>query len=320
MLRACLTMKQREQMVRAGIDSGTSTTGQPFKFTQPGEFIPILRNKTSVMRAGSTVLSGLTGPVTFPKQTSAAGVTWSAENPGSDNAVTNLLTTTVTLSFKSIMAGTAFSRQMLFSAASGNYDMEAIIQSDIAAVIGVGIDLAGLNGLGSSNQPKGVLKNTSIGSVALGTNGGTMSWGSWVDLETKIGQANATTSRMAYITNSAQRGTAKKSAVLGNTASGVPIWTGASGDDFDGQANGYRAIASEQVPGNLTKGTSTTVCSAIVFGAWEHNLIGMFGPGFETIVDPYSKKYQGMIEVAAWSYVDVAQRYDGAFAAVLDAL
>ena len=319
MLRASLSFSQREQMLRAGIDSTVSTSGAPFKFTQPGEFIPVLRNKSSVIRAGSTVLSGLTGPVTFPKQTSAAGVTWSAENPGSDNSVTNLLTTTITLSFKSVFAGTAFSRQMLFTAASGNNDMEAIIQNDLAAVIGIAVDLAGLNGSGSGNQPKGVLQNTSIGSVTLGANGGTMAWGQWVDLETKIGQANADTARMAYITNSAQRGVAKKTAVLGNTASGIPIWTGTPGE-MDGIVNGYRAIASEQVPSNLTKGTATTICSAVVFGAWEHNLIGMFGPGFETIVDPYSKKYQGMIEVAAWSYVDVAQRYDGAFAAVKDAL
>lgn len=305
--------------LRAGVDSSVATTGGPFKFTQPGEFIPLLRNKSSVMRAGATVLTGLTGPLTFPKQTTATTAVYSAENPGSDIAVSNLLTTTVTLAFKSLAAGTAFSRQMLFSAAGGNFDVEAIVQSDLNAVIGLAIDLGGLNGSGATNNPKGILKNTSIGSVTLGTNGGTMAWGSWVDLETKIAQANADSTRMSYITNAAQRGFAKKKAVLDNTASGQPIWTGTPGI-MDGVVNGYRALSSEQVPANLTKGTSTTLCSAILFGAFEHLLIGMFGTGVETIVDPYSKKYQGMVEVSIWTYFDVQSRYDGAFAAAQDAL
>jgi HK97 family phage major capsid protein len=303
---------------RAGIDSGTSTTGAPFKFTQPGEFIPFLRNKTSVFRAGATVLTGLVGPLTMPKQTSATGTAWSAENPGSDISVTNLLTTTLTLSHKSIGAGTAFSRQMLFAAASGNFDIDAIVAADIAAVIGLALDLAGLQG-GGSNQPTGVLGNTSIGSVTLGTHGGTISYNEIIDLETLIGDANADTNRMAYITNTKQRGRLKKLPVLANTVSGIPIWTGAP-PEMDGVMNGYRAIVSNQAPRNLTKGTSTTVCSAIVFGAFEHLIFGMFGPGFETIVDPYSKKYQGLIEVSAWAYADCALRHDGAFAAVKDAL
>ena len=305
---------------RAGVDSATSTTGGPFKFTQPGDFIPVLRNKTSVMRAGATVLSGLTGPLTFPKQTAAASTAYTTENPGSPLSITNLLTTTLTLSFKSLGAATAFSRQVLFSAASGNFDMEAIIQGDVAAVVGLAIDLGALD-CADANGPRGLRQNTSIGSVNAGngTNGGTASWNTYVDLETLIGDANADTDRMAYITNTKQRGVAKKIAVLGNTASGVPVWSGTPGQ-MDGVVNGYRAIASNQVPRNLTKGSSTTVCSAIFFGAWEHQLIGIFGNGFETIVDPYSAKFKGMVEVAAWVFFDANQRYDGAFSAALDAL
>lgn len=304
---------------RAGIDSGTASTGGPFKFAQPGDFIPVLRNKSSVMRAGATVIPGLTGPLTMPKQLTATGTVYSAENPGSDITVTNLTASTLTLAFKSLAAGTAFSRQMLFSAASGNYDLEAIVENDIAAVIGLAMDLGALAGSGASNQPQGLLSNTNIGSVTLGANGGTMAWGSWVDLETAIGDANADTARMAYITNTKQRGVAKKSAVLGNTATGAPIWSGTP-DTMDGVVNGYRAIASNQVPRNLTKGTAASICSAVIFGAFEHQLIGIFGNGYETIVDPYSKKYQGMVEVTAWTFFDAAQRYDGAFAAVKDAL
>src|SRR5574343_46004 len=304
---------------RAGVDSGTATTGGVFKFTQPGSFIEMLRNKTAVMRLGATVLPGLTGPVTFPKQNGAATAYWVGENPGADTTDSNLTTTTVSLAFKSIQATTSVSRQALFSAASGNYALDAMIMRDLAAVIGLAIDLAAINGLGSSNQPLGVLQNTSISAVtALGANGGTMAWGNWIDLETAIGDANADgLGTLGYLTNTKQRGVAKKSGVLGNTNSGIPVWTNAAGE-MDGMVNGYRAVASNQVPRNLTKGTSTTVCSAVIFGAWDQLLIGQFGAGFETLVDPFRLKKQNMIEITAWNFVDVALRYPEAFAAYKD--
>lgn len=309
-----------DQYFRAGVDSATASTGGIFKFTQPGEFIPLLRNKTSVMRAGATVIPGLTGPVTFPKQLTAATANWVGENPGSDNTASNLTTTSVSLAFKTIQSSTSVSRQALFSAASGNYALDQLIMADLATVIAVAIDLAGLNGLGSSNQPLGLLQDTNVGTAAaLGPQGGTMAWGNWIDLESAIGNANADgIGSLSYITNTKQRGVAKKSGVLGNTNSGIPIWQNVPGE-MDGIVNGYRAIASNQAPSNLTKGTATG-CSAVIFGAFDQILIGMFGAGFETLVDPYSKKNQNMIEITSWNFVDVADRYPTAFATIKDAL
>lgn len=315
---------------RANVDSATSTTGGPFKFTQPGDFIDLLRNATSVMRAGATVIPGLTGPVTFPKQTGAATAAWVAENPGSDMSRSNLTTSTVSLAFKTVQAATAVSRQALFSAASGNYDLELIIRNDLAKVIALAIDLGGLNGSNSNNQPLGILQDTNVGAgTTLGTNGGTIAWTNIVDLEYVPGNANASGSRWAYVTNAKQRKQAKLIAPLGATNFGVPVWTegraefpdgGRGLPSMDGVVNGYPAFMSNQVPSNLTKGTATTVCSAWVFGAFEHLLIGMFGAGFEVLVDPYTLKLQNMIDLTAWNFVDVANRYPAAFATLKDAL
>jgi HK97 family phage major capsid protein len=316
-------------VTRANIDSATSTTGGPFKFTQPGDFIPLLRNATSVMRAGARVIPGLTGPVTFPKQTGPGTASWVAENPGSDMSRSNLVTSTVSLAFKTLQTATAVSRQALFSAASGNYDLEQIIREDLARVIALGLDLGALNGLGSSNQPLGVLQDTSVGTAtALGTNGGTIAWTNVVDLETTVAVANGV-GRMSYLTNAKQRARGRNLAVLGNTANGVPIWQGspsypdAGGGMIptgDGTVNGYDAYCTNQVPSNLTKGTSTTICSAWVFGAFEQMLVGMFGGGFEVLVDPYTLKLQNMIDLTAWIFADVANRYPVAFATLKDAL
>lgn len=315
---------------RANVDSATSTTGGAFKFTQGGDFIDLLRNATSVMRAGAKVIPGLTGPVAFPKQTGAATGTWVAENPGSDMARSAPAFTTVSLAFKTIQSAVAVSRQALFTAAGGNYDLEQIIREDLARVIALAIDLGALNGSGTG-QPLGILQDTSVGAAGtLGTNGGTIAWTNVVDLETTVGAANAV-GRMSYLTNSKQRGRARNIAVLAATNSGIPVWQGSpsfpdagGGTSFppggDGIVNGYPAFVSNQVPSNLTKGTATTICSAWVFGAFEQILVGMFGAGFEVLVDPYTLKLQNMIDLTAWNFVDVADRYPVAFSTLKDAL
>jgi len=304
---------------RAGIDSATATTGGPFKFTQPGSFIEVLRNKLAVARLGATFMTGLTGPVSFPRQTAAGSVSWIGENPGSDTSDSNLTSDTVTLAFKTLMTTTSVSRQALFSAASGNYDLEAIIRDDMAAIIALGVDLAAISGSGASNQPLGILSNTNVGTAtALGTNGGTMAWNNWVDLETSIANNNADLPGLGYLTNTKQRGTARKKAVLDQTATGIPIW--GTAPDMEGVVNGYRAVASNQVSSTLTKGTATTVCSAVIFGAWPQLMVGQFGNGYEVLVDPLRLKKQAMIELTAYTFADVAIRQPKAFATIVDAL
>jgi len=303
--------------LRAGLDATNATKGPELKFTQPGDFIELLRNRMAVTRAGATFLSGLTGPVSFPAQNASATAAWQGENPGSDASDSNLTLTTVALAFKTLISSTSFSRQLLFSAASGGFDAEQIVRNDLAKVIALALDVAALTGSGTG-QPLGLLNNTSIGSVTLGAQGGTVGWNQIVDLETAIADANADISTMSYITNTKQRGVMKKVTVLGNTAGAVPIW--GQGTNPDGVVNGYRAVASNQVPRNLTKGTQTTVCSAIIFGAFDQLIIGQFGPGVEILVDELRLKKQAMVEVTQMQYADICIKYAAAFAAIKDAL
>jgi HK97 family phage major capsid protein len=302
--------------LRAGLDSATATKGTELKFTQPGEFIEMLRTRIRVLELGATMLSGLTGPVSFPKQTAAATATWVSENPGTDVSESNLLLGTVSLAFKTLQATTSFSRQLLFSALSASVDAEQMVRRDLAAVHARAVDLAALAGVGSNNQPLGLLANTSVNLVTIAANGGAPTYDHMVDLMTEVAADNADIgSSGAFLTTSGIAGKLKKTQEF-PTTNGVPVWQGT----FDeGRVAGYRAAASNQVPSNLTKGTSTTVCHAVVFGFWDQLLIGEWGM-FELITDPYRLKKQAMIEVTSFQAVDVALRYPEAFAAIKDAL
>lgn len=296
---------------RAGLDSSTATKGQELKFTQPGEFIDMLRARMKTRALGARVLSGLTGPVSFPKQTGAASGSWVGENPGVDVADSNLLVGLVTLAIKTYQASTSFSRQLLVSALSGSVDAEQLVRDDLAIVHALAFDAAGIAGTGAANQPRGILNTAGIGAVAGGANGAAATYANMVDLETAVANANADVESMGYLTTPGQRGKLKQVAQLANTAN-IPVW-------HDGEINGYRAEVSTQVPSNLVKGTSGAVCHAIVFGDYSQMIYGEWGV-LELIVDPFRLKKQGMIETTSFQMGDVAIRQAAAFAAMQDAL
>lgn len=295
---------------RAGLDSGTATKGTELKFVQAGSFIEMLRNKARVLQLGATMLSGLDGPVSFPKQVGAGTASWMGENPGSPVTPTDLALGTVTLAAKTLMSSTKFSKQLLRQAV---IDVENLVRSDIAAIHALAIDLAAITGSGTSNQPAGILSNTSVGVVALGANGAVPTFAALVQLEAAVENANADTGPRGYLTSPGIKGTLKTTTVFASSL-GVPVWLGG----LEGEANGYPAYATNQMGANLTKGTATNA-SAIIYGAWANLLIGEWG-ALEVLVDPYTLAGYGMLAVTSFQMIDIALRYPESFAVVKDAL
>jgi hypothetical protein len=76
---------------------------------------------------------------------------------------------------------------------------------------------------------------------------------------------------------------------------------------------GYKALASSQISGVQT-GTDKTggAEQGIVFGNWNDAIIGLFGSA-EIILDPYSLKKQGMIELTSFLMADFLVRHPGSF-------
>ncbi len=301
------------RMQRDVMEVGTTTTGGHTVQTEVQDIISLLRNRMMVRQMGAQVLSGLTGNLSFPRQDSANSLSWVGENPGSDVSDTNLTFDQVSMSPKTAQASTAYSRQLLVQSSA---DIENFVRNDLATINALGIDLAAINGSGSNNQPRGILNTTGIGSVVGGTNGAAPDWADIVQLETEVAVDNADVGNLAYLTNAKVRGKLKVTEKASGTAQ--YIW-GDSGEAGMGMMNGYRAGVSNQVPGNLTKGTADSICSAIIFGNWADLMIGEWG-AMELLVDPYRLKKQGLIEITSFILVDMALRHPESFAAMKDAL
>lgn len=293
--------------VRAGLDSKTATTGQELKFTEPREFIQLLRNAMLVQSLGATVMSGLQGNIAFPKQNGAGTASWVAENPGADTGESNLTLTQVPMSPKILQSTTSYSRQLL---AQGVVDVDNLVRSDLASITALEIDRAAINGSGASNQPTGLLAAAGVNLVAIGTNGGAPTYEHIIDMQTAIDDSNALADNIAYLTTPTMRGKLKKTQKFAST-NGDPVWS-------NNEMDGYNARSTKQVPSSLTKGTSVD-CHAILLGVWNNLMIGFWGPGYELVVDPYRLKKQGMIELTSYHMADIAFRYPQAFSKIVDA-
>ena len=73
------------------------------------------------------------------------------------------------------------------------------------------------------------------------------------------------------------------------------------------------------MPSNLTKGSSSVICSGIAFGNWSDLVIGMWG-SLDIMREPYALATSGGKRVIALQDVDVAIRNVASFAAMKDAL
>jgi hypothetical protein len=286
---------------RAGLDVGTVGKGKELMYVEEGDsFIEMLRNAAKCLLLGGTVLAGLQGDVEFAGQTGAGTVSWVGENPGVDVGSSALtLARNVKLSPKIAQSSTSYSRKLL---AQSLYNVDNIVQADLVRINSLEVDRVAIHGSGSGFQPLGIYGQTGVNPVAFG---GAPTFAKIVDMETAIAAANADIGTMAYLTTPEIRGTCKKTAQLANTIA-LPIWQ-------DGEMNGYRAEATNQISKTMLASAATGGTEhGMVFGVWAFLLFGEWG-ALEIITDPFTLKKQGMIEITSYLMVDIALRYAQAF-------
>jgi HK97 family phage major capsid protein/HK97 family phage prohead protease len=250
-----------------------------------GSFIEILRNKSVLQRAGIQSLNGLVGNIAIPRQTGAATAYWVAESGAPTESQQAL--DQVTMSPKTVGAFTDYSRKLMIQS---SIDVENMVRGDLAAVLALEIDRAGLYGLGSSNEPEGLKLVSGINTEDFGA--ATPTFAEIVSMESKIAADNADVGSMKYIFNASMRG-ALKTAVK---VSSYPVFLLEGG-----LVNGY----SHEVSNQIASGD-------IFFGVWNQLILGLWS-GLDLTVDPYTHSTSGTVRVVALQDVDFAVRHPEAF-------
>ena len=255
-----------------------------------GDFIDALRNASSVMQAGATMLSGLSGDVKIPKKTGVASTGWISSEGGAASE-SEMTVGSVSLNPKTLGAFTDITRQLMIQS---SLSVEALVRDDLAQSIALAIDLGALAGSGSSGQPTGIKNTGGINVVHFGAAPDLLpTYAQVVELETKVREDNALGNGGAYIANATMYGALKSVEKAANTAQFVV--------EPGGTMNGYRTIVSNQV-----------ASGDLYFGDFSQLLVGMFG-GIDIVVDPYTASTSGTVRVVALQSCDVAVRHATAF-------
>jgi len=257
-----------------------------FTDARPGSFIELLRNRLALNTLGVTMLTGLQGPVSIPRQTGASTAYWVAE--GGEPTESQPSVDQVSLVAKTLGAYTEFSRRLMLQS---SIDVEQMVRTELATVIALEIDRAALYGLGSSSQPEGLKLVTGINTEDF--NAANPTYTELVSMESKIAADNADIGAMSYLTNSTIYGGFKTTEKASNTAQFVL--------EPGGTVNGYSVVRSNQI-----------ASGDVFFGVWNQMIMGMWG-ALDIQVNPYALDKSGGVRVTALQDVDVAVRHPESF-------
>jgi hypothetical protein len=282
---------------------GTATEGAEFAHVTRISYAEALRNNLVCAKAGATYLTGLQGNVRIVKG-GGASASWLAEGASAPKAKQTF--SAITMSPKRLQILSGYTLDLLKQT---SLDVDAHILRDMIRSHAEALDAAILAGTGSDGQPTGVLNASGINSVGMGPNGGNINFAKLVQMEEKVGIDNGLLGSLVYITNSKVNSKLKTTPQV----AGYPVYL----KDSNGISNGYPVLVSNAVPSNLTKGTSSKNCSAILFGNWNEVLAGQWG-GIDILIDPLSSKDSAVIEVTAYAYHDVCVRRADSFCKIAD--
>lgn len=271
-------------------------------------FADYLRNKLVLGQLGARILTGLTGNLDLPRKSVASTLAMLTEIGSASETNPNIQK--VTLSPKRMGAYVEASKQAIIQSAMS---VEGMIRDDLVMSAAVLLEDQCINGAGTGANIRGLRNTTGIGTVAAGSNGAAPAWSHFVDLESACANSNAEPDSLAgYLVNTRTRGKLKQT----QFATNLPfIWQNGAQP-----LNGYRALVTNNVPANLTKGTSTTICSAALFGSdWSDAVIGLFGAP-DVTVDPYTKADTGQVKITLNQFADMQVRRPASFSKVEDLL
>jgi HK97 family phage major capsid protein len=311
-------LMQRAMMYgeRAPYAVGGATTGGNLVETQllASDFIEVLRNRTVTGQLGARYLTGLVGNINIPRQNAQTSTYWVGESV----ALTESEATFDQVQLRPKVVG-ALSKMSRLTLQQTTPAIEMLVREDLLMVEALAVDLAAINGTGTSAQPTGVANTSGVGSVVGGTNGANFTFDHMIQLYSAPAVANAPQENLGFALNAKTRGylaTLKSTTgqylwnPSGNVAAGIPD-----------TLVSYRYAISNQLPSNLTKGTSSGVCSMAQYGNWQELLIGEWGVA-EVVVNPFDSTgfANGDVLIRVFQTLDVGLRHPASFAVMSDGL
>jgi len=274
-----------------------------------GSYIDLLRNAKLIGQGpfAHIEISGVTGNIAIPKQTSTITTYWLAE--GATVSESNFAGGQLLFSPKRLVARNSFTKQLL---AQGTPSIEMLVRNDMALAQGVEEDRASINGTGLNGEPLGIVNTSGIDASV--TYSGNWTQAKSLAFEYALENANVRTGEMAFLTTPLTKSYARGTVQVTSSTFPIYIWMqDANGPVISGVrggvVNGYPAYATKNAP----------TSNVVIFGVWNNNFTQVRWAGIDVVVNPYTGDASEIIYVTMTQWMDFGIRYPQAFSVSTDA-
>lgn len=294
---------------KRAMTASSATAGGNWIPTDKIPFFDALYAMTVLESLGATMLTGLAANTDLVGFATGVTAAWTPET--TDAGAGDPTTASRSITPYRLAAYTDLSKQLLIQ---DNYSIEQYLIQSFMKAFAVKIEGAAINGSGSG-EPYGVLNTANIGSVSIGTNGGAPTLAKILEI-VQTTESNNAGMNGKWLANPKVVAKLKQTQV--DAGSGAMLM--AYGPYFGGvenQIDSKPAYSTSNVPSNLDKGTTTGVCSALIYGTWDNLVVGQYG-GIDLVVDNMSQAIGGKNRIVMNQYVGVAVKQPKTFTACKD--
>lgn len=264
---------------RADIQATVATAGQENVAEDKLGILEPLRANLVLVQAGASYMTGLIGNVSIPVY-SGSNVTWAGEVAEATEGAGTF--SEVNLEPKRLTAYIDVSKQFLIQDSNS---AEEMLKRDIVAAISNKLEATILGtGVGSANEPKGLLNDVTADTAAI-------TYKDIVAMEAELEDANVRGDIKYIVSPSAKADL--KTADKG-TDTGKYLMEG-------NEVNGYPVLCTSAVAGK-----------GVVMGNFSDYVIGQWG-GIDLTVDPYTQAAKGKVRLVINAYFDAKPRREEAF-------
>jgi HK97 family phage major capsid protein len=254
--------------------SGGSLVAPP----EMGELIELLRNKEALVNAGArTVPLPPQGRMKYPRQTAASLTYWVGEN--APISASDIGTGEITLQAKKLAVLIKAPNELIRFASPA---AEALMRDDMTKSLALGLDLAGLEGMGGDNRPLGLINYPNINRVTssgAAANGDRVVGNDVYRFIAAVEESNAEFEAFIMRPKTMYKYYQLRSDAVAQGDAQGPFLFNLVREPGAGVVDtlaGYPVIKSTQVSQSRSKGSATNL-TYIVGGMFSDMLIGMFG-------------------------------------------
>lgn len=305
-----INLKALNAIQKRAMSAGSSSAGGNFVQTDKMGFFDVLRANRVLDKVGAEWEMGMVPNVDYTGFSTGWTFADAAENATAADA--DAVTVNRAVSPKRIAGKILLSNQLMIQ----DPTMDAKLLQSLQNALYPYVEGKVLTGSGSSNAMTGITANSTAATLALGTNGGAPSLTYIQNMRKTLLNGNVDASKIFWLINPNTEALLMATPVdSGSGAMLIPY--GSYFNGATGFINNIPYLVTSNLPNNLTKGTSSTNCSAVIAGDFSNLKVCQWG-GLDIVIDPYTAAAEGQTRIICNTYWDTTIKRSGTIVKTLD--